>query len=67
VTLLGSPTKATIYVLTAPSLSSKSITIAGSVVHSGGTFTPAPKTATVTGGKVTVSVPPGSAALVVAS
>jgi hypothetical protein len=66
VTLTGTPTKASVYLLTAPSLSSKSITIAGSVVHSGGTFTPSPKPATVTGGKVTVSVPPGSAVLVVA-
>jgi Glycosyl hydrolase family 79 C-terminal beta domain len=66
ITLTGTPTTAKVYLLTAPSLSSKSITIAGSSVSSGGTFTPAPKSATVNGGKVVVSVPPGSAALVVA-
>lgn len=66
VTLTGSPTRASVYLLTASSLSSKSITIAGSGVSSGGTFTPSPKSATVSGGKVTVSVPPGSAVLVVA-
>jgi hypothetical protein len=66
ITLTGTPTTARVYVLTAPSLSSKSITIAGSSVSSGGSFTPSPKSATVTGGKVVVSVPPGSAVLVVA-
>jgi hypothetical protein len=64
ITLTGTITSARVYVLTAPSLSSKSITIAGSVVHSGGTFTPSPKSVTVTGGKVTVTVSPGSAVLV---
>ena len=66
VTLTGSPTTAKVYVLTAPSLSSKSITIAGSGVSSNGTFAPTPKTVTVSGGKVVVSVPAGSAVLVVA-
>jgi hypothetical protein len=52
-------------VLTAPSLTSKAITIAGSGVDAHGTFTPTPQTAAVTGGKVTVGVPAGSAVLVV--
>jgi hypothetical protein len=65
VTLPGATGKATVYTLTASSLSSKSITIAGSGVTAAGAFTPAPRQATVSGGKVTVDVPAGSAVLVV--
>jgi glycosyl hydrolase family 79 len=64
VTLTGTATTAKVYLLTAPSLSSKSITVAGSTVSSSGAFTPVPKSVTVSGGKVVVSVPAGSAALV---
>jgi hypothetical protein len=66
ITLTGSQSSAKVYVLTASALNSKSITVAGSSVSASGSFNPAPKSVTVNGGKVTVSVPPGSAVLVVA-
>src|SRR5579859_258296 len=52
------------YVLTAPSLTSTAITIAGSPVGVTGSFTPSPQTLTVTGTTVTLTVPAHSAALV---
>jgi hypothetical protein len=65
VTLPASATTASSYVLTAPALTSKTVTVAGSVVSADGTFTPTPKPVTVTGTRLRVSVPAGSAALVV--
>jgi hypothetical protein len=53
------------YVLTAPALTSKAVTIAGSAVGADGSFTPAPKPVAVAGRQLTVSVPAGSAVLVV--
>ncbi|MEY9935586.1 hypothetical protein ABH926_010268 [Catenulispora sp. GP43] len=53
------------YLLTAPSLTSTAITIAGSAVSGDGTFTPSPKHIAVSGTRMTVTVPAGSAALVV--
>lgn len=51
------------YVLTAPSLDSTSITIAGSAVDAHGTFRPSPKLVRVHGKQATITVPAGSAAL----
>ena len=65
VTLAGSASTAAEYVLTAPSLSSKAVTIAGSAVSASGAFTPAPKHKPVSARKVVVSVPADSAALLV--
>lgn len=65
VTLPAAATSGSEYVLTAPSLTSKSITIAGSAVSGAGAFTPAPTHVAVSGTRMTVSVPAGSAALVV--
>jgi hypothetical protein len=65
ITLPSSASTAKVYVLTAPSLTSKSITIAGSGVTSGGSFHPVPQTVSVSGTKVAVSVPAHSAVLVV--
>ena len=65
VTLPATAAAGSSYVLTAPSLSSKAVTIAGSAVSADGTFTPSPKHIAVAGTRMTVSVPAGSAALVV--
>jgi len=51
------------YVLTAPSLDSTAITLAGSGVDAHGTFHPAPKLVRVRGHQATITVPAGSAAL----
>jgi hypothetical protein len=53
------------YTLTAPAIDSTSITIAGSGVNASGTFTPSPKALHVSGKHVTVTIPAGSATLVV--
>jgi hypothetical protein len=65
VTLPAAATAGSSYVLTAPSLTSKAITIAGSPVSGAGAFTPAPTHVAVTGTRMTVSVPANSAALVI--
>jgi hypothetical protein len=65
VTLKSSVSGASQYTLTAPSLDSTAITIAGSGVDAKGAFQPAPKSVHVSGKHVTVTVPAGSAALVV--
>ncbi|MEV6609565.1 glycosyl hydrolase family 79 C-terminal domain-containing protein [Kutzneria sp. NPDC051319] len=57
--------KVSAYPLTAPSLTSKAITIAGSGVTASAAFHPMPQQLTVSGGAVTVAVPAGSAVLVV--
>jgi hypothetical protein len=64
-TLRSAASGAREYTLTAPSLDSTAITIAGSGVTASGTFHPAPKSVHVSGKHVTVTVPAGSAALVV--
>jgi len=66
ITLNASATTAHEYVLTAPSLTSKSVTVAGSSVSVGGAFNPAPQSVSVSGTRVVINVPAGSAALVVA-
>ncbi|HXR71467.1 hypothetical protein [Actinocrinis sp.] len=63
--LSGSATRAAAYPLTAPSLTSKSITIAGSGVSVTAAFHPTPQQLTVSGSTVTVTVPAGSAMLIV--
>jgi hypothetical protein len=65
ISLAGTARTAKEYVLTAPSLSSKAVTIAGSSVSAGGAFNPAPTPVPVGSRKVTVSVPADSAALIV--
>ena len=65
ITLPAAASTAGEYVLTAPSLTSTAITIAGSSVNHSGAFTPAPKAVTVSGRSVVVTVPADSAALVV--
>ena len=65
ITLPASASSATVYVMTAPSLSSTAITINGSAVSANGSFTPSVIPATVTGNQVVIGVPAGSAALVV--
>ena len=65
VTLAAPASNASEYVLTAPSLSSHSVAIGGSSVSASGAFNPVPTSATVSGQRVTVNVPAGSAALVV--
>jgi hypothetical protein len=65
VTLTAAATSAHVYILTAPSLTSTAITIAGSGVNVSGAFNPAPRSVSVSGSKVVVNVPPDSAALVV--
>ncbi|WP_043727132.1 glycosyl hydrolase family 79 C-terminal domain-containing protein [Kutzneria sp. 744] len=59
--------KAAEYLLTAPSLDSTAISLAGATVGKGGQFAPRPKHVTVRGGTVTVDLPAGSAALVATS
>jgi hypothetical protein len=63
VTLRSAAMMGTEYVLTAPSLNSTAITIAGSGVDKSGSFHPAPKLVGVHGRTVTITVPAGSAAL----
>ena len=53
------------YVMTAPSLASNAITIAGSAVNVRGSFHPAPQRVSVAGNQVVINVPADSAALVV--
>lgn len=53
------------YILTASSLASQDVTIAGSAVSADGRFTPSPQRVGVHGTHLTVTVPAGSAALVV--
>jgi len=63
ITLPAPAVGGTEYVLTAPSLSSTAITIAGSSVGVDATFTPKPQTAQITGNKAVITVPANSAAL----
>jgi hypothetical protein len=65
VNLRSSATTGAEFVLTAPSLSSTAITLAGSGVDAHGSFRPMPKVVQVSGSKATVTVPAGSAALLV--
>jgi hypothetical protein len=65
ITLPSSASSASEYILTAPSLSSTAITIAGSGVSASGAFSPTQQPVSVSGNKVVISVPAGSAALVV--
>ena len=60
-------TKASGYLLTAPTLSSKAITIADSDVTASAAFHPAPQTLTVSGSTVTLTIPAGSAVLITTS
>jgi len=66
ITLNASATTAHEYVLTAPALTSKSVTVAGSSVSVSGAFNPAPQSVSVSGTRVVINVPADSAALVVA-
>ena len=65
ITLSSSASSAHVYILTAPSLTSTAITIAGSNVSGSGVFSPSPQSVSVSGNKVAVNVPADSAALVV--
>ena len=65
--LAAPATRAAAYPLTAPSLTSKTITIAGSAVSVSGAFHPAPQQLAASGAAVTVSVPAASAVLLVTS
>lgn len=65
ITLTAAAGAASEYVLTAPSLSSQAVTIAGSSVSASAAFHPAPTAVTVTGQRVVITVPADSAALVV--
>ncbi|MEQ0565183.1 glycosyl hydrolase family 79 C-terminal domain-containing protein [Amycolatopsis sp. NEAU-NG30] len=60
----GTVTAADAYVLTAPALTSKAVTIAGSAVTANGDFHPQPRALPVSGGTVTATVPSGSAVLI---
>jgi len=53
------------YILTAPSLTSTEITIAGSGISASGAFSPSPVSISVTGNKAVIGVPAGSAALLI--
>jgi hypothetical protein len=64
VTLAAPAGRAKGYDLTAPSLTSKAITVAGSGVTVTGHFQPAPRPLPVSGTTVTVTVPAGSATLI---
>lgn len=64
ITLPASATSASEYVLTAPSLSSRAVTIGGSAVSASGSFTPKPVSVSVSGTTTTVTVPADSAVLV---
>jgi hypothetical protein len=63
VTLRSAAAMGTEYVLTAPTLDSTAITIAGSGVDKSGSFHPVPKLVGVHGRTATITVPAGSAAL----
>ena len=63
ITLPASAVSGTEYVLTAPSLSSTAITIAGSPVGANAAFTPKPQAVQVTGNKAVITLPANSAAL----
>jgi hypothetical protein len=65
VTLAAPAGSAVEYVLTAPTLSSTAVTIAGSSVSGSGAFTPSPQHLAVAGRTVVIDVPAGSAALLV--
>ena len=65
ITLPAAMSKAKTYILTAPSLASTAITIGGSGVSVNGVFSPSPQTLNISGKQVVVSIPAGSAALVV--
>lgn len=65
ITLPKGARNADVYLLTAPALDSKEITIGGSKVGKNAKFTPKPKRVRVTGAKTTVDVPAHSAVLVV--
>jgi hypothetical protein len=65
VTLPARADAAVEYLLTAPSLSSTAITIAGSSVSGTAAFHPAPRTLSVSGKKIVLDIPAGSAALIV--
>ncbi len=65
VTLAASGASGEAYVLTAPSLTSKAVTIGGSTVGADGAFAPVAKAVVVHGREMTVSVPAGSAVVVV--
>ncbi len=65
VTLPQGARSADVYLLTAPKLDSKEITIAGSNVAKNGKFVPVPKMVKVTGTSTKVDVPAHSAVLVV--
>jgi hypothetical protein len=65
ITLPASASKARTYILTAPSLASTAITIAGSGVSVNGAFSPSPQAENISGKQVVVNIPAGSAALVV--
>ena len=65
ITLPAKARNASVYVLTAPKLDSKEITIAGSEVAQTGKFTPKPKRTRVSGTTTAVDVPAHSAVLVV--
>ncbi len=64
VKLAAAAARASGYVLTAPSLTSKAITLAGSGVTASGGFHPAPQSLSVSGTTVVVTVPADSAVLV---
>ncbi len=65
ITLSSSASKAHEYVLTGPSLTSTTITIAGSQVSVSGGFSPSSVSVSVSGKKIVISIPAHSAALVV--
>src|SRR6266702_2818077 len=65
ITLPASAHRASEYLMTAPSLASPAITIAGSAVSVRGSFHPQPQRVSVTGTQVVITVPANSAALVV--
>jgi hypothetical protein len=65
ITLPATAHRASEYVMTAPSLASNAITIAGSAVDVRGKFHPEPQRLSVDGNTVVVDVPAASAALVV--
>ncbi len=65
VTLLSLANSAHEYILTASSLTSTAITIAGSSVSASGGFSPSPRLIPISGNKVAISVPADSAALLI--
>jgi hypothetical protein len=65
VALPRAASRANRYLLTAPSLTSKALAIAGSAMDGSGAFHPRPQATTVTGTKVVLTVPANSATLLV--